>query len=120
MEENPNRSEGALPPSGVLAEQIERAFHYRGDVTLRLAGERSLSGYLFNRSGDGEDACVQVMLSDGQGSVSIPYREIQEITFSGADAADGKSFEAWKAKKNGEQKKEAEQIATDMRRQGFL
>ncbi|VVM06293.1 hypothetical protein [Methylacidimicrobium tartarophylax] len=120
MEENRNRSEGALSPSEVLAEQIEKAFHYRGDVTLRLSGERSLSGYLFNRSGNGEDASVQVMLPDGQGSVSIPYREIQEIVFSGADAADGKSFEAWKAKKNGERQKEAEQIATDMRRQGLL
>ncbi len=106
--------------TGDLAAQVEKAFHYRGDVTLRLSGGRSLAGYLFNRDGEGEGAFIQVMLSEGAGSVTIPYREIEEIVLSGADAADGKSYEAWKAKKNGERKAEAEQIATEMRRQGLL
>ncbi|WP_018290930.1 hypothetical protein [Verrucomicrobium sp. 3C] len=120
MEGNPDRSEAALPPKESLAERIERAFHYRGDVTLRLSGERSLTGYLFNRLGKGEDVFVEVMISDGQASVRIPYWEIQEIVFSGVDAADGKSYEAWKAKKNGERQKEAEQVALEMRQQGLL
>ncbi|MDD4933112.1 MAG: hypothetical protein PHO89_06570 [Methylacidiphilaceae bacterium] len=120
MEGKRNRPENALPTEGTLAEQVERAFQYRGDVTLHLSGERSLTGYLSNRSGEAEDAFVEVMLSDGQGSVRIPYREIQEIVFSGVDAADGKSYEAWKAKKGGERQKEAEQLASEMRRQGLL
>lgn len=119
MQEESNPSEGSAQPAA-LAAQIERAFHYRGDVTLRLSGARSLTGYLFNRAGEAESAFVEVMLSDGLGVVRLPYREIEEIVFSGADPADGKSYEAWKAKKAGERQKEAERIASEMRQQGLL
>ncbi|QSR83797.1 hypothetical protein [Methylacidimicrobium sp. B4] len=120
MEERSIRSRGEAPAIGKLVDQIEMAFHYRGDITLHLSGGRTLTGYLFNRVGEGTEAFVQLMLSEGSGSVSIPYREIEEIVLSGADAADGRSYEAWKAKKNGERKREADQIASEMRRQGIL
>ncbi len=120
MEEHSIRSRDRSSAIGKLADQIEMAFHYRGDVTLRLSGGRTLTGYLFNRAGEGAEAFIQLMLSEGSGSVSIPYREIEEIVQSGANAADGRSYEAWKAKKNGERKREADQIASDMRREGIL
>lgn len=120
MDEKPTRSGDASSATGHLEGQIEKAFHYRGDVTLRLSGGRTVMGYLFNRAGEGEEAFVQLMLSEGAGSVSIPCREIEEIVLSGEDAADGRSYEAWKVKKNGERKREADQIASEMRRQGIL
>ena len=120
MEEKASRSHPAPSATRDLADQIEKAFHYRGDVTLRLSGGRSLTGYLFNRSGEGTETFVQMMLAEGAASVSIPCREIEEVVLSGPDAADGKSYEAWKAKKNGERKREAERVASEMRRQGLL
>ncbi|CAB4244397.1 protein of unknown function [Methylacidimicrobium sp. AP8] len=120
MEEKLKSAGGAPSAPASLAQQIENAFHYRGDVTLRLSGGRSLTGYLFNRAGEGEEAFVELMLPDGASSLSIPYREIEEIVLSGADAADGKSYEAWKAKKKAERKQEAERVASEMRRQGLL
>ncbi|VVM05664.1 hypothetical protein MAMC_00741 [Methylacidimicrobium cyclopophantes] len=120
MEEHPVLARDSCATATNLADQIEKAFRYRGDVTLRLRGGRHLTGFVYNRFGEGADAFVEVMLSEGAGSVSISAREIEEIVFSGPDAADGKSYEAWKAKKNKERKQEAEKIASEMRRQGFL
>jgi len=78
-----------------LTEVIERAFDYRGDVTVVRRDGAELVGYLFNRNADGARPFVQVFAAAGGDPVSIPYAEIRSIRFTGRDTAAGNSYAAW-------------------------
>lgn len=103
-----------------LAEAIEQAFDYRGDVTLELASGETLEGYLFNRSASGPAPVVQVFPKDREGTREIPYADIRAIAFTGKDTASGKSWEAWVAKKESQRRAEAEKLAAEARARGHL
>jgi hypothetical protein len=78
-----------------LAEVIEQAFDYRGDVTLTLEDGRQLEGYLFNRNREVAEPFVQ-MFERGQSDAStVPYARIRAIRFTGKDTAAGNSYAAW-------------------------
>ena len=83
----------------MLAEVVDRAFDYRGDVTLVLDDGRELVGYLFNRNRDAAEPFVQMFERESPGPSSIPYAEIRTIRFTGKDTAAGKSYEAWLRRK---------------------
>ena len=89
---------------------FEKAFDYRGDVTLTLRDGRQISGYVFDRRvGYGlADSSVRIIPATERTKVSISYREIAAIAFTGRDTAAGKSFEAW-VKKYNEKKAAGEQ-----------
>ena len=74
---------------------IERAFDYRGDVTLVERDGRERVGYLFNRNTDVREPFVQLYERDGEAPVTIPYARIASIRFTGRDTAAGKSYAAW-------------------------
>jgi len=78
-----------------LAEVVERAFDYRGDVTIVRGDGAELVGYLFNRNADGPRPFVQVFAAAGGDPVSIPYADIRTIRFTGRDTAAGTSYAAW-------------------------
>jgi hypothetical protein len=78
-----------------LAEVVDRAFDYRGDVTLALDDGRELVGYLFNRNRDAAEPFVQMYERDGEGAATIPYARIRTIRFTGRDTAAGSSYAAW-------------------------
>jgi hypothetical protein len=80
-----------------LLEGLEKAFDYRGDVTVRLRDGSSVEGYVFDRrSGRTLAESVVRMLPKGDSrKVTIRYEEIAGLTFSGRDTAAGKSWEAW-------------------------
>jgi hypothetical protein len=77
-----------------LAEAIERAFDYRGDVTLGLTDGRQLEGFLFNRNREVAEPFVQVFERHGD-AVTLPYARICSVRLSGKDTAAGKSYAAW-------------------------
>jgi len=106
--------------SGELAEAVELAFDYRGDVTVSLKSGESLSGYLYNRQINGSDSYLEVFPSDRSDARSIRYDQIVAIAFTGEDTATGKSWEAWIAKKDSERRAEVERIAADARTRGIL
>lgn len=81
--------------AATLAEVIDRAFDYRGDVTLRLVDGTEVVGYLSNRDRDAPVPCVQVLDPSGGAPQTIPYARIRTITFSGKDTAAGNSYAAW-------------------------
>ena len=94
--------EGWEPAVGVevsLAEVVERAFDYRGDVTLVRHDGTELIGYLFNRNAEVVERFVQMFAGTGDGPLTIPYSEIRTIRFTGTDTAAGKSYEAWRRRK---------------------
>ena len=70
-----------------VEELVERAFHYRGDVTVRTDDGRSLTGYLFNRNARADEPFAQLFETATGREVSIPYRTITGVRFTGRDAA---------------------------------
>jgi hypothetical protein len=78
-----------------LAFVVERAFDYRGDVTVVQRDGRELVGYLFNRDLDAPVPFVQLFARDGGDAVTLPYAAIASIRFTGRDTAAGNSYAAW-------------------------
>ena len=74
---------------------IERAFDYRGDVTVVHRDGSELVGYLFNRNRGRGHAVRPGLREHGGEAVSIPYAEIRSIRFTGRDTAAGNSYAAW-------------------------
>lgn len=76
---------------------LEKAFDYRGDVTLGLAGGAEVTGYIFDRRrGAGlAESYVRLMTPTDDQPVKVSYAQIRAVSFSGRDAAQGKSFETW-------------------------
>lgn len=72
--------------SGV-AELVERAFHYRGDVTVNMESGGSVTGYLFNRNDRVREPFAQLFETLTGREISIPYRSIFEVLFTGRDVA---------------------------------
>jgi hypothetical protein len=98
--------QGWIPPLASDAEirdALEKAFDYRGDVTLTLKDGSKVEGYLFDRRSNGAtlDACTASLFpKDRDEKVSVPYSQIARLEFSGKDTAHGKSFETWIRKYN--------------------
>jgi hypothetical protein len=76
---------------------LEKAFDYRGDITLTLKDGRTITGYAFDRRTGKTlaDSAVRVIPSTERTKLTIPYSEIAALNFSGRDTAAGKTFDAW-------------------------
>ena len=103
-----------------LAEAVELAFDYRGDVTLTLLSGESVAGYIFNRHTAGPQPALEMYPEDQPVPRTIPYAEIRSIAFTGEDTASGKSWEAWASKKESERRAEADRVEADARARGLL
>jgi len=80
-----------------LRQALEKAFDYRGDVTITRKDGSKIEGYIFDRRGGKslEDSCVRIYPKDSNQKVSVAYSDISALAFSGRDTAAGKSWEAW-------------------------
>lgn len=76
---------------------LERAFDFRGDVTITRRDGTTVEGYVFDRRSGGtlSDSFVRVIPKDQQAKVAISYADIAGLAFTGRDTAAGKSWEAW-------------------------
>ena len=76
---------------------LEKAFDYRGDVTITRKDGSKIEGYLFDRRTGKTlaDSVVRIYPKDSNEKLSIAYSEIAALAFSGRDTAQGKSFDAW-------------------------
>ena len=79
---------------------LEKAFDYRGDVTLTLKDNSKIEGYLFDRTTGSSltTSFVRVLPKDSQQKLKIAYADIAALAFTGRDTAAGKSWEAWVGK----------------------
>jgi len=79
---------------------LEKAFDYRGDVTLTLKDNSRIEGYLFDRvTGPSlTTSFVRVLPKDSTQKLKIAYADIAALAFTGRDTAAGKSWEAWVGK----------------------
>ena len=76
---------------------LEKAFDYRGDVTITLKDGSQIEGYIFDRQPAATlaDSRVRLFPKDQDQKISISYADIAGLAFSGRDTAAGKSWEAW-------------------------
>jgi hopanoid biosynthesis associated radical SAM protein HpnH len=89
--------QGHATAGAELAEGVEQAFDYRGDVTIKLKSGDQVEGYVYDRQGSPKSgmAKLRLMLKNEDRKVTVAQNEIEELSFTGRDMADGKSFEAW-------------------------
>jgi hypothetical protein len=93
--------EGWVPPMATEDEvrsALDKAFDYRGDVTLTLKDGSRIEGYIFDRRASGPalaDCGVRLFPKDRDEKVSVRYADIARLEFTGRDTAAGKSFETW-------------------------
>ena len=86
-----------LASESELREALEKAFDYRGDVTVTTKDGKKLEGYIFDRVAGATLATsfVRVLPKDSGPRLKISYAEIAALAFTGRDTAAGKSWEAW-------------------------
>jgi hypothetical protein len=76
---------------------LEKAFDYRGDVTVTTKDGKQIEGYIFDRVSGATlaDSFVRLLPKDSNQRQKIAYADIAALAFSGRDPAAGKSWEAW-------------------------
>ncbi|HEX3352700.1 MAG TPA: hypothetical protein VHS34_07745 [Terriglobales bacterium] len=87
----------ALASEKETREALEKAFDYRGDVTITRKDGSTLEGYLFDRKSGPTlaESIVRVLPRTSNQRVMVPYSDIAALAFTGRDTAAGKSWEAW-------------------------
>jgi hypothetical protein len=79
-----------------LRTALEKAFEYRGDVTITCKDGRVIEGYVYDRRAAATLGGSEVRVLPVSGTrVSVRYADIAGLAFSGRDTAAGKSWEAW-------------------------
>ncbi len=83
-----------------LRSALEKAFDYRGDITITRRDGSKVEGYIFDRRTGAtlQDSAVRILPKDSNTRLTIPYSEIAALAFTGRDTAAGKSWEAWMKK----------------------
>ena len=94
------RLQGWVPPLASdeeIREALEKAFDYRGDVTITRKDGAVVEGYLYDRKTGATltASLARVLPANGSPRVSIPYSDIAHLAFSDRDPAAGRSWEAW-------------------------
>ncbi len=86
-----------LASEAELREALEKAFDYRGDVTITRKDGTKVEGYIFDRRNASTlaESVVRLIPQNSAQKISIPYSDIAALAFSGRDTAAGRSWEAW-------------------------
>jgi len=87
----------ALASDEEVREALEKAFDYRGDITVTLKDGAKVEGYLFDRRPGPTltQSFIRIIPVNNQAKLNIPYSDVAALVFTGRDTAAGKSFEAW-------------------------
>ena len=80
-----------------LKNALEKAFDYRGDITLTLKSGERIEAFVFNRSTGATlaDSWVQYFAPNVDGKQKLAYDQIARLEFTGKDRAAGKHWEDW-------------------------
>jgi hypothetical protein len=87
----------AIDNDDELREALEKAFDYRGDITITRKDGSKVEGYLYDRRKGKAlaDSLARLLPANGSPRISIPYSDIAALKFSDRDPAAGRSWEAW-------------------------
>ena len=80
-----------------VRQALEKAFDYRGDVTLTLKSGDEIEAYIFNRQTGATlaDSFLQYFTPAAPDKRKVSYAEIARLEFTGKDRAAGKHWEDW-------------------------
>ena len=80
-----------------LRQALEKAFDYRGDVTLTLKSGEKIEAFIFNRHTGATlaESYVQYFTPAAPEKRKLSYAEIARLEFSGKDRAAVKHWEDW-------------------------
>ncbi len=80
-----------------LKNALEKAFDYRGDVSITLKSGEKIEAYIFNRSTGPTlaQSWVQYFAPNAPDKKKLSYADIVRLEFSGKDRAAGKHWEDW-------------------------
>jgi hypothetical protein len=86
-----------LAGDNALREALEKAFDYRGDITITLKSGERIEAYVFNRQTGATlaESWVQYFTPAAPEKRKLSYSEIARLEFSGKDRAAGKHWEDW-------------------------
>jgi len=92
--------EGSVPSLATeqdLKNALEKAFDYRGDITITLKSGEKIETYIFNRQTGATlaDSFVQYFTPNAPDKRKLAYDQIARLEFSGKDRAAGKHWEDW-------------------------
>jgi hypothetical protein len=99
--------EGTIPMMATdeeVREALEKAFDYRGDITVTRRDGSTVDGYLYDRRSAATlvDSVIRMIPTPAKGTISttvervnISYADVAGLSFSGRDTAAGKTFDAW-------------------------
>lgn len=92
-----------------VRQALEKAFDYRGDVTLTLKSGERFEAYIFDRKPGASlaDSFVRLFPVTSNEKRQVAYSEIARLEFTGKDRAAGKHWEDW-VKKYNEKKAQGE------------
>ena len=76
---------------------LEKAFDYRGDVTITTKVGKRIEAFIFNRRTGATlaDSYVQYFEPNVNGKQKLSYADIARLEFTGKDRAAGKHWEDW-------------------------
>ena len=80
-----------------LRDALEKAFDYRGDVTITTRSGEKIEAYVFNRHTGATlaDSWVQYFAPNVAEKRKLAYDQIARLEFTGKDRAAGKHWEDW-------------------------
>jgi hypothetical protein len=86
-----------LASEAEVREALEKAFDYRGDITITRKDGSKVEGYLFDRRTGATLAAsfVRIIPTGQPAKLNVAYSDIAALAFSGRDTAAGKTFDAW-------------------------
>ena len=92
--------EGAVPSLATdeeVRQALEKAFDYRGDVTITTKAGAKIEAYIFNRQSGSTlaDSYIQYFAPNVATKQKLSYADIARLEFTGKDRAAGKHWEDW-------------------------
>jgi hypothetical protein len=92
--------EGAIPSLATdeeVRDALEKAFDYRGDVTITTKSGQKVEAYIFNRQTGATlaESHVDYFAPNAAAKQRMSYADIARLEFSGKDRAAGKHWEDW-------------------------
>jgi hypothetical protein len=87
----------ALATDAEVREALEKAFDYRGNITITRKDGSRIEGYLFDRRTGPTlaQSFIRIIPTNQPAKLNIAYSEIAALAFTGRDTAAGKTFDAW-------------------------
>ena len=97
VHENLEGTVPSLASDEEVRQALEKAFDYRGDVSITTKAGAKIEAYIFNRQTGTTlaDSYIQYFAPNVAAKQKLSYADIARLEFTGKDRAAGKHWEDW-------------------------